>query len=81
MVDMKNFSDLIRLAKGREPKRVVLIGSEDREGVKALKLAVEEGIALPIFVGDEKRTSQILSEEGLEIEVIPASSSDEACEK
>ena len=81
MVDMKNFSDLIRLAKGREPKRVVLIGSEDREGVKALKLAVEEGIALPIFVGDEKRTSQILSEEGLEIEVIPAYSSDEACEK
>jgi phosphate butyryltransferase len=42
MVEMKNFSDLIRLAKGREPKRVVLIGSEDREGVKALKSAVEE---------------------------------------
>ncbi|PZC53010.1 MULTISPECIES: bifunctional enoyl-CoA hydratase/phosphate acetyltransferase [unclassified Mesotoga] len=78
---MRSFSELISLAKAKGPRRVVLVGSEDREGIKALKFAFDEGIAVPVFVGDEERTNEILDEEGLKGEVMGASSSEEACEK
>lgn len=71
---MKDFSELVSLAKAGGTRRVVLIGSEDREGIRALKHAFDEGIATPVFVGREAETLEILKEEGLDGEVIPASS-------
>lgn len=78
---LKDFSELVSLAKAGGTRRVVLIGSEDREGIRALKHAFDEGIATPVFVGREAETLEILKEEGLDGEVIPASSPEEACEK
>ncbi|MBN2220291.1 MAG: bifunctional enoyl-CoA hydratase/phosphate acetyltransferase [Kosmotogaceae bacterium] len=78
---MKDFAELVSLSKVGGTRRVVLIGSEDREGIKALKNAFDEGIATPVFVGKEAETLEILKEEGLEGELIPASCPEEACEK
>ena len=62
MVEMKNFSDLIRLAKDRGEES----GSHrlGRSKVSGLKSASKE-IAFPIFVGDEIGPADPL-EEGLE---------------
>jgi phosphate butyryltransferase len=77
---MRDFAELLEKARRRKTRRVVLIGSDDREGVRALRLAVEEGIAAPVFVGNKRKTEAILEEEGLEGKIIDAASLEEACE-
>ncbi|RAM64321.1 phosphate butyryltransferase [Mesotoga sp. SC_3PWM13N19] len=78
---MRDFSEMLSLAKARGPRKVVLVGSDDREAIRALKLASDEGIAKPFLVGEKEKTRAILSEEGLYGEVINASTPEEACEK
>lgn len=60
---MRDFSEMISLAKARGPRKVVLVGSDDREAIRALKLASDEGIAKPFLVGEKEKTRAILSEE------------------
>ncbi len=56
---MKTFSDVFD--KIRENKRkIVLVGAEDLEGIKAINDAAEAGIVDAILVGDEKKVSQNL---------------------
>lgn len=78
---MKNFSQLLELARAKKPQRVVLVGSHDAEGIKALKLAAIEGIATPVFVGDNDKTKSLLAREGLTDSVIQAVSDEDACER
>lgn len=78
----KNFKELIdRIRDLGKVKRVVLVGSEDIEGIKALKKAKSEGIADAILVGDREKTMEIQKQLGTEFPVIDAGTPAEASEK
>ncbi|OAA31357.1 phosphate butyryltransferase [Kosmotoga arenicorallina S304] len=78
----KNFKELIdRIRDLGKVKRVVLVGSEDIEGIKALKKAKSEGIADAILVGDREKTMEIQKQLGTEFPVIDAGNPAEASEK
>ncbi len=57
---------LIRRAK-RDPKRVVFTDGEDISVLKAVQVIVEEGIALPILLGNEKKIKSLMEEHHIEL--------------
>lgn len=50
----RKLSQLLEAAKNGERKKIVLVGAEDVEGLKALKVAQNEGIADVILIGGEQ---------------------------
>lgn len=58
----KSLKDLLELAKTRGPKKVAVAMAEDHEVLSAIKHAVEEGIAIPILVGDKEKIIDISKE-------------------
>ncbi len=56
---MKNFNDLMELASKSGPKKIVLVGADDVEGLKALKMAYDRGIVVGHLIGNEKAIHEI----------------------
>ena len=59
---MKNFDELLEIAKEKGPKKIVLVGADDREGLKALKNAHDNGIIVGYLVGDKIGIENIAKE-------------------
>ncbi|MCD6160408.1 MAG: phosphate butyryltransferase [Thermotogae bacterium] len=79
---LRDFKELYNKVHAlKEAKRVVLVGAEDVEGIKALKRAKEEGIADAILVGNKERTMEVQKELGTDFPVIDAKNPVEASEK
>lgn len=56
---MKNFKEMLDLAKKRGPKVMAVAKAEDSEVLLAVKEATELGIVTPILVGDKKEIQEI----------------------
>lgn len=68
----RTLDDLVKKASEGKMGKVVLAGSEDREGLLALKHASEKGIGDPLLVGDSNVTSRLLEEISFDAEIIDA---------
>ncbi|MCC8017565.1 MAG: bifunctional enoyl-CoA hydratase/phosphate acetyltransferase [Lachnospiraceae bacterium] len=65
---LKNFDVLIEKVKGfPEPKRVVVAAAGDAHTLEAIKEAVDEGIVVPVLVGDKAKIQEIAGEIGLSV--------------
>ena len=61
---MKDFSELIRLAESRGPKRCIVAGGDDPATIEALKIAYDKGICNPILIGDEQTIKKGIADLG-----------------
>ncbi len=61
---IRNFDDLMALAKTKEPRVLSVAVAEDEEVLHAVKIATDEGIVKPILVGDEKKIRAITDRMG-----------------
>jgi len=55
----------------KDPRRVVFSDAENSKILKAAQLALEEGIAYPILLGDEQKIQELADANGIELEGIP----------
>jgi malate dehydrogenase (oxaloacetate-decarboxylating)(NADP+) len=55
----------------KDPKRVVFADAENVKILKTAQLALDEGIAYPILLGDEKRIKSLAEQNNIGIEGIP----------
>lgn len=51
----------------QSPKRVVFAESENLKVLKAAQIVKDEGIAIPILLGDEKKINALIKENGLQL--------------
>ncbi|MFO7882964.1 MAG: bifunctional enoyl-CoA hydratase/phosphate acetyltransferase [Kosmotogaceae bacterium] len=77
----RNFDEMIQYASKLETQRVALVGSEDKEGLQAIKKAQEMGIVEPLLIGDKEETTRMCDIIGLRCEIINAANSIDAAEK
>jgi len=77
---IKNFNFFEEKISNSHKKKIVLVGSEDREALISLKKAYEKGIAEAILIGDKNQTEKICLELNLNFKVIHADSSQAAAE-
>lgn len=56
---IRNFDDLMALAKTKEPRVLSVAVAQDEDVLNAVKIATQEGIVKPILVGDEKKIRAI----------------------
>jgi malate dehydrogenase (oxaloacetate-decarboxylating)(NADP+) len=66
-LDNKFVRNLTAKAK-RNPKKVVFAEADNYKILKAAEMALEEGIAVPILLGREKKIKQIIEEYNLELD-------------
>lgn len=78
---MKNLDDLIKKAKEKGLKRVVVIGAEDIEALEAVSAAHDEGFADPVLVGDKEIIENNLKKINKNFDIIHAENSKDAAEK
>jgi phosphate butyryltransferase len=78
---MKKLYDLVEKAKSQEKKRVVVIGAEDVEALKAVSMAEEEGFVEPVLVGKSEVIKAELEKMNKNYEIVDARDSYEAAEK
>ncbi len=79
---IRNFDDLMALAKTKEPRVLSVAVAEDEEVLHAVKIATDEGIVKPILVGDEKKIRAITDRMGWALDrdaIIHAEDATEAC--
>lgn len=55
----------------KDPKRVVFSDAENSKILKAAQLALEEGIAYPILLGDVQKIQELAEANGIDLESIP----------
>jgi malate dehydrogenase (oxaloacetate-decarboxylating)(NADP+) len=55
----------------KEPKRVVFVDAENSKILKVAQLSLDEGIAYPILVGDQRKITRIAAENKIQIDGIP----------
>ncbi len=55
----------------KEPKRVVFVDAENSKILKVAQLSLDEGIAYPILLGDQRKISRIAEENKIQIDGIP----------
>lgn len=55
----------------RDPKKVVFAEAENHKILKAAQLALDEGVAFPILLGNEEKINRIASENGIDIGSMP----------
>jgi malate dehydrogenase (oxaloacetate-decarboxylating)(NADP+) len=92
--DWKEYEDKLRMRMGhdnklirfittrakRNPKRVVFAEADNLKVLKAVHIAVDEGICQPVLLGDKQRIEALIEENNLElqgIEIIDTRSSSE----
>lgn len=66
--DDKNILRFIINKAKQHPKRVVFTEAENLKVLKAAQIAKEEGIAIPILLGEEKKIRQLIEENALHLE-------------
>ena len=54
--DLKNFRELRLRAQATGPRRVGVVASEDQLALTAADAALQLGIAIPVLIGDERKT-------------------------
>ncbi len=55
----KDFNALFKLAQQKGPKKVAVAAAQDEDVLRAVKIAYEKGIAVPILVGDKEAIERI----------------------
>lgn len=81
---MKNFEEILKLAKKNGPKKISVAFAQDEEVLKAVKAAVNENICIPILVGDKEKIEEISKEINFDlsnIEIIDERDPNEAARK
>ena len=76
----RTLEDIVRKASEESTGKIVLAGSEDREGLLALKEASESGIADSLLIGNKTSTTKLLEEISFSAEIIDANSEEEIAE-
>ncbi|MBN2259643.1 MAG: phosphate butyryltransferase [Clostridiales bacterium] len=64
---IKNFEDVLKIAKERGPKIISVACAQDNDVLKAVDNAFENGIATAILVGDKEKIEAICQEESIDI--------------
>lgn len=67
---LKNFEDILKLAKEKQTQRLSVAMAGDREVLLAVKMAMEENIISPILVGNRKEIEKISKDIDLDLENI-----------
>ncbi|HBH12887.1 MAG: Phosphotransbutyrylase [Clostridiales bacterium 38_11] len=67
---MKNFKEVIEAARKAGPKILSVAVAQDEDVLKAVKAAVDNGIIIPILVGEKNKIIQIAQEIGFSLEGI-----------
>src|SRR6056297_1891883 len=80
----KNFDQLLDKAKSLPTKRLVVASAEEKKVLKAVQLAIKEGLVKPLLVGDGFQIKSICKKIGLSlegVEVIDCPDQKESCIK
>ncbi|HIP92292.1 MAG TPA: bifunctional enoyl-CoA hydratase/phosphate acetyltransferase [Thermotoga sp.] len=77
---LKNFEELVSMAKKKGLKRIVLAGAEDFEALKAIVRAHREGLCDAILVGDKNKIKENLKSLNADFEVVGTNSEIETAE-
>jgi phosphate butyryltransferase len=56
---IKNFAELVEMAKTKKTRKVAVAAAADKPVLMALKQAMEDGIAMPVLVGNKKEILRI----------------------
>lgn len=64
---MVGFKEIIKLAQKKGPKRVAVAAANDEDVLKAIKIAMDENICVPILVGDKEIINKISKHIGLNL--------------
>ena len=64
---IKNFDQLMEIARKRGPKKISLACAEDADALKAIEAARKEGIVEAILVGNEKIIRENAKKEDIDI--------------
>jgi len=64
---MRDFQEVIKLAKERGPKTISVACAQDKEVLMAVEMARKEGIADAILVGDMEKTKKIAAELNIDL--------------
>ncbi len=67
-MNYSNFSAVLEAAKSLGTVRVAVAAADDKEVLKAIKLAHDEGLVRPVLVGDARVTQQLAGEIGLKLD-------------
>ena len=59
---LKSLNDIVELAKGKETRRLVVAAAADRPVLEAVKNAAQEGIIIPVLVGNKPEIERISKE-------------------
>lgn len=79
---MEGFKDIIKLAQKKGPKRIAVAASNDEDVLKAIKIALDENICMPILVGDKEIIQELSKKIGLDlskVEVIDEKDNKQSC--
>ncbi len=67
-------NQLLRMAGAKarkDPKRIVFADSENQKILKAAQMAMEEGVAYPILLGDSKKINSLAKANGIDLQGMP----------
>ena len=82
---LKNFDTIFEIAKSdREKRKVVIVGSGSAQAIGGGFECLDEGLAMPVFVGDKDETFKIIKENGWEnkqYEIVGCEEGENPCEK
>jgi phosphate butyryltransferase len=67
---MKNFNELIQLAKTKGQKRCVVVKAEDDAVLEGIRLAMEQKLITPVLIGDKKAIAAAAGKVGLNLQSI-----------
>ena len=67
---MKNFNELIQLAKSKGQKRCVVVKAEDDAVLEGIRLAMEQKLITPVLIGDKKTIAAAAVKVGLNLQSI-----------
>jgi len=67
---MKNFHELIQLAKTKGQKRCVVVKAEDDAVLEGIRLAMEQKLITPVLIGDQKAIIAAAGKVGLSLQAI-----------
>ena len=67
MDEIRSFDELLDSVKKKEKKILAIASAEGTEIIQAAKIATDQGILSPIFVGDKQKIEKICKEEGFDL--------------
>lgn len=67
MNEIRSFDELLDSVKKKKKKILAIASAEGTEIIQAAKIATDQGILSPIFVGDKQKIEKICKEEGFDL--------------